>query len=141
MNYHKLMMENQTIFTKKVFERLADRQLSVGQPKILEYLFTNDGAVQKTIAKACQIEPATVTSLLSRMEKNGLIERQYKNGDKRYTCVYLTASGRKESEYVIDAFKYAEMETLNGFSETEKEQFILFLERVNKNLKNTKGSK
>ena len=75
MSYHKLMMENHTMFSRKVFERLSDRCLSVGQPKVLEYLYFNDGAIQKDIAEACMIEPATVTSLLSRMEKGGLIKR------------------------------------------------------------------
>ncbi len=115
MNYHKLMLENQTMFTKMVFEKLADRHLSVGQPKVLEYLFAHDGAIQKTIAQACQIEPATVTSLLSRMERSGLIERKYKNGDKRYICVYLTDMGRKESEYVVNAFDVIETAALKNF--------------------------
>jgi len=140
MNYHKLMLENQTMFTKMVFEKLADRHLSVGQPKVLEYLFAHDGAIQKTIAQACQIEPATVTSLLSRMERSGLIERKYKNGDKRYICVYLTDMGRKESEYVVNAFNVIETAALKNFSAEEKEQFILFLKKVNNNLLSTKGS-
>lgn len=37
MSYHKLMMENNTMYTKKVFDNVADRKLSKGQPKILEY--------------------------------------------------------------------------------------------------------
>lgn len=39
MSYHKLMMENNTMYTKKVFDNVADRKLSKGQPKILEYLY------------------------------------------------------------------------------------------------------
>ncbi len=139
MSYHKLMLENQTMFTKMVFEQLSDRQLSVGQPKVLEYLFTHDGAIQKTIAQACQIEPATVTSLLSRMEKSGLIERKYKDDDKRYICVYLTESGRNESECVVNAFNIVEKIALRNFAETEKEQFKFFLKRVNSNLGNLNG--
>ena len=42
MSYHKLMMENHTMFSRKVFERLSDRCLSVGQPKVLEYLYFNE---------------------------------------------------------------------------------------------------
>lgn len=126
------------MFTKMVFEQLADRHLSIGQPKVLEYLFTHDGAIQKTIAQACQIEPATVTSLLIRMEKRGLIERKYKNGDKRYLCVYLTEEGRKESEYVVNAFNLIETSALKDFSEQEKKQFTFFLKKVNDNLLNRK---
>ena len=83
MSYHKLMMENHTFFSRMVFERLSGTGLSTGQPKILEYLISHDGAIQKDIAEACAVEPATATSLLSRMEKNGLVERRSKDGDLR----------------------------------------------------------
>ena len=82
MIYHKLMLENQSLFTKMVFDELNNENITIGQPKVLEYLFTHDGAIQKNIAEACQIEPATLTSLLLRMEKNNLVERKNKNGDK-----------------------------------------------------------
>lgn len=140
MSYHKLMLENQTIFTKMVFEKLTEENLTVGQPKVLEYLINNDGAVQKDIAKACLIEPATLTSLLSRMEKSGLIERKNKNGDKRYLCVCLTKAGRKSGERVIKELNALESTALQNFSQNEKEQFIAFLTRVNSNL-NEKRSK
>lgn len=134
MSYHKLMLENQTVFTRMIFESLADEKLTVGQPKVLEYLFDNDGAVQKDIAKACLIEQATLTSLLSRMEKSRLIERKSKNGDKRFICVYLTDKGRKSGEKVIKNLSLLENTALAGFSEDEITQFINFLERVNSNL-------
>lgn len=139
MSYHKLMLENQTIFTKMVFEQITNKNLSIGQPKVLEYLFSHDGAIQKDIAYACQIEPATLTSLLSRMEKGGLVERKCKTGDKRYICVYLTDFGRKNSEDVVKAFDYLESIALKDFSKEETEQFITFLKKVNNNLTKMKG--
>lgn len=133
--YHKLMMENQSMFTKIVFEQLQDRHLSVGQPKILEYLFEHDGSVQKEIAMACRIEPATVTSLLSRMEKKGLIERRIRNDNRRYLYVFLTDKGKYKADYVKKAFDSLEGIVLNDFTDKEKKQFIEYLKRANKNLK------
>ncbi|WP_124067278.1 MarR family transcriptional regulator [Clostridium sp. E02] len=133
--YHKLMMENQSMFIKKVFEQLRDRHLSVGQPKILEYLFEHDGSVQKEIAMACRIEPATVTSLLFRMEKNGMIERKTRNDNRRYLYVFLTDKGKYEADYVKKAFDTLEGIVLNDFTDKEKKQFIEYLKRANKNLK------
>lgn len=135
MSYHKLMMENHTFFSRKVFERLSSTGLSTGQPKILEYLFSHDGAIQKDIAEACAVEPATATSLLSRMEKNGLVERRSKDGDRRYTCVFLTEKGRTDAVLSIDALTGLEETALDGFSEDEKERFISYLKRVNDNLR------
>lgn len=133
--YHKLMLENQTMFTKQVFEQLEGRGLSSGQPKILEYLFEHDGSVQKDIAQACKIEPATVTSLLTRMEKSEMIERKMQNNNRRFWYVYLTEKGREEAVYVKKAFDTVKEIALKDFTNKEKELFIEYLKRVNKNLK------
>ena len=133
--YHKLMLENQTMFTKQVYEQLEGRGLSSGQPKILEYLYEHDGSVQKDIAQACKIEPATVTSLLSRMEKSEIIERRMQNNNRRFWYVYLTEKGREEAVYVKKAFDTVKEIALKDFTNKEKEVFIGYLKRVNKNLK------
>lgn len=129
------MMENHLIFTKKVFEQLAERNLSSGQPKVLEYLKEHDGSVQKDIAIACKIEPATVTSLLIRMEKNGLVQRKLNNENRKYLNVFLTEKGEEEVTHVEKAFTTIENTALCNFTDDEKEQFIKYLERVNNNLK------
>lgn len=135
MSYHKLMMENNTMYTKKVFDNVADRKLSKGQPKILEYLYKNDGAVQKDIAKSCFIEQATVTSILARMEKNELILRKVDPDNRRFQFVYLTDKGKVEAKFVIESFAKLENNALKDFTDEEKMQFVNFLNRVNKNLK------
>lgn len=135
MSYHKLMMENNTMYTKKVFDNVADRKLSKGQPKILEYLYENDGAVQKDIAKYCFIEQATVTSILARMEKNELILRKVDPDNRRFQFVYLTDKGKVEAKFVIESFAKLENNALKDFTDEEKMQFVNFLNRVNKNLK------
>lgn len=135
MSYHKLMMENNTMYTKKVFDNVADRKLSKGQPKILEYLYENDDAVQKDIAKSCFIEQATVTSILTRMEKNELIIRKVDPDNRRFQFVYLTEKGKVEAKFVIESFAKLENNALKDFTDEEKMQFVNFLNRVNKNLK------
>ena len=69
---HYLLMATHSLFQKKVFSGLSD--LGPGQPKILDYLGLHDGSVQRRIAQGCQIDPATLTGLLTRMEEKQLIE-------------------------------------------------------------------
>ena len=68
-SFHYLLMANQARFQKKFFSLLADTPLTQGQPKVLDYLREHDGAAQKEIAAACQIEPASLTSILNGMEQ------------------------------------------------------------------------
>lgn len=133
--YHKLAIENQSMFTKILFEKLKGSGLTQGQPKILEYLFDNDGAVQKDIAAACFIEPATVTSLLSRMENNGLITREMKKENRRFLYVYLTEKGRNEYDRIKAAFEASERTVFEGFDEEERSVCINMLRRINQNLR------
>ena len=134
MDYHRLVLENYTNFTKKVYENLNGRGLTSGQPKVLEYLSDHDGAVQKDIALACHIEPATVTSLLSCMEKSGLITRQINPDNRRFWNVYLTEKGKAEAAYVVSTFHQVEQAALSGFSDAEIDTLLQYLDRIRQNL-------
>lgn len=57
-------MADHLLFQKSLLAGIKDVNLTPGQPKILDYLLSHDGAVQKEIAEACHIEPATITSVL-----------------------------------------------------------------------------
>jgi DNA-binding MarR family transcriptional regulator len=135
MSYHALMLENQTLFTKMVFSGLGPHHLSVGQPKILEFLSRQNGSVQKDIAKHCMIEPATVTSLLSKMEKDGLIIRKTLNNNRRTWYVYLTDVGKEKANYVNEVFDEAENCALKGLTVEDKILLLDLLSKVNINLK------
>ena len=136
MNYHLLILENHTIFTKKFFERVKDLQLSFGQPRILEYLLNNEGCMQKDIALACFIEPASVTSVLTKMEKDGLIVKKNLNGNRRSYYVYLTDIGKEKAKEIQHHFKKMEEEVLKDLSKEEISELYTLLGKVNKNLWN-----
>ena len=136
MNYHLLMLENHTLFTKKFFERIKNLQLSFGQPKILEYLLNNERCMQKDIALACFIEPASVTSVFIKMEKDGLIFKKNLNGNRRSYYVYLTDIGKEKAKEIQHHFKEMEEEVFKGLSEKEIMELYTLLGKVNKNLWN-----
>lgn len=134
MTYHQLMLENQTLFTKKIYEQLHD--LSSGQPKVLEYLLDHEGCMQKEIAHSCLIEPASVTSLLNKMEKDHLVTRQIQDGNRRNLHVFLTKKGKEKAIRVKEVFTKMEDKTLEVLSPEELDQLLTLLGKVNKNLWN-----
>lgn len=131
---HYLLMADHLQFQKSLLLSIKDMGLTLGQPKILDYLLYHDGAVQKEIAEACHIEPATITSVLLGMEKKGLILRKNLNGNRRSLYVYLTDKGKKAAEQVELQFEKIEEKGLYGFSDDEKEMLIDFLTRINGNI-------
>lgn len=116
-------------------ERFNEIGISHGQPKILSFLYFNDGCIQKVLAENCHIEAATVTSILSNMEKAELIYRVRNENDKRVFNVFITEKGKKLKLEVDKIFTEVDEIAFKGFSKDEQDIVIEFLDRIYKNIK------
>ena len=126
--FHYLIMAEHSMFQKELLAKLKYSGLTIGQPKVLDYLKDHDGTSQKDIARGCHIEPGTLTTLLNRMEESGLVERRMMNGNRRSLYVFLTDKGKEQLELVTAAFAEMAAEAFRGLSETERKTFMdLFL--------------
>ena len=132
------MLSAGRIKKKKLMEQLKDTGLTLGQPKVLDYLKEHDGASQKGIAAGCLIEAGSLTSILNRMEEKDLIERKMLNGNRRTFHIFMTESGKKNQKLVEEAFKKIEKTALNGISEEEQKLFMDIFCRIYRNLADMK---
>lgn len=137
-SFHYLSMINHMTVQKKLMEQLKDTGLTLGQPKVLDYLKDHDGVSQKEIAAGCLIEAGSLTSILNRMEEKDLIERKILNGNRRTFHIFMTESGKKNQKLVKEAFKKIEKTALNGISEEEQKQFMDIFCRIYRNLADMK---
>lgn len=137
-SFHYLIMAEHSIFQKELLNRLKDTGLTIGQPKVLDYLKDHDGAGQKDIARGCHIEPGTLTTILNRMEDAGLVERRMLNGNRRSLYVFLTEKGKEQLKLVTEAFSWMEKEAFRGISETERKTFMDLMLRVYENISSRK---
>lgn len=131
---HYLIMANQMLVQKSLLEHLKDTGLTIGQPKILDYLKEHDGSNQKEIAKACFLEAGSLTTILNKMEEKGLIERKILNGNRRSFHIYLTAEGKEKQQLVEKAFAEIEKRALADIQEDEFAQFMSVYNRIYRNL-------
>jgi MarR family transcriptional regulator, organic hydroperoxide resistance regulator len=113
---------------------LADLGLYIGQEILLMYLWENDGLIQSELAELMQVEPPTLTKMLNRMEKAGLLERRRDDSDARICRVYLTQEGRQLQEPVTDAWNVLEQRILKDFTLEEQLLFRRLLLQVRSNL-------
>ena len=119
---------------KELFLRLKSSGLTIGQPKVLDYLADHDGSNQKEIARGCHIEPATLTSLLNRMEENRLVERRTLHGNRRSFHIFLTEKGSRMAALVQETFTELEDEAFRGISESDREMFMDLFFRIYENM-------
>lgn len=129
-SFHYLLMASQALFQRKVMAHLTDCGLTAGQPKVLDYLGLHNGSVQKAIAAGCQIEPATLTGILNRMEEKGLIYRQMENGDRRSLHVYLTEEGKEKQKLVRETLESLTREILSEISSEEQQVLLECLVKI-----------
>lgn len=136
-SFHYQLMSMQSLVQKKILTQLKDTGLTIGQPKILEYLGEHDGASQKDIAKGCHIEPGSTTTILNRMEEKKLIERRMMNGNRRSQFVFLTSYGHEMLQQVTQAFSQIETDIWQDVSPQEYQQFMNLFLKLYENLERT----
>ncbi|QJA09326.1 MarR family transcriptional regulator [Romboutsia sp. CE17] len=131
---HGSLMRLNRLHRKMAHYKFKEVNLTEGKPKILDILLNNPGCSQRELANMCRLEPATITSILSGMEKEELIYRERNPKDKRILNVFLTEKGIEAQKEVGRVFLELDEICFDGFSEEEKTQTIEMLNRLYENL-------
>ncbi len=78
----------------RLAELLAPHGLHPGQDALLLVLCAEPGLRQAELARRLAVEPPTVTRMVQRLEKAGVVERRADPHDARLSRVYPTARAR-----------------------------------------------
>lgn len=134
---HMALINTSQTHKKRARQEFQNLDLSEGQPKVLEYLYDNEGCLQKELAAECNVEPATMTVLLKNMLGKGLIKKNtiYVSGGKRAFGIYLTELGLEKAAKLFDIIEELERISYKDFTEEEKDTLIELLYRISDNLK------
>lgn len=99
MKYDNLKLENQLCFalysathalTRAYRNVLEDKGLTYTQYLVLLVLWENDGMSVSTIAQRLDLDSASLTPILKRLESNGLLSRIRNKNDERVVEITLT---------------------------------------------------
>lgn len=116
-----------TTAQRKVFQELSARlekyDVTPVQYGVLYCLWETDKNKPREIADMLQLENSTISGVLERMEKKGLIERQVSKKDRRYIEVIPTAKGLSLKDDVLLTVEHFNEDILSDFSE-EKQDFL-----------------
>lgn len=78
--------------------RLSEHDLTYSQYIALMALAEEDGVSISSLARRMGVSAATMTPLLRRLDKKGLISRRLEHGNERQKVISLTVSGRQALE-------------------------------------------
>jgi DNA-binding MarR family transcriptional regulator len=113
---------------------LAGFGLYMGQEILLMHLWESGRLTQSELVERMEIEPPTLTKMLQRLEKSGLVVRQKDPEDARIVWVGLTDAGQALQEPVFHCWNELESRIVKDL--TLEEQLLLrrLLLQVRRNL-------
>src|SRR5262249_32368675 len=115
-------------------DALAAIDVHVGQEHAVYRLAIQEGITQTQLAEALCVDASTVTKMLLRLERDGVVERKPDGKDARIQRVYLTPRGKTLVQPVIDIWIQAEAQLMAGMTETEQALLRRLLLQVLSNL-------
>jgi len=122
----------------RIFERiLAEKNIDAfngAQGRILYVLWQEDGVPIKIISEKSGLAITSLTTMLERMEKNGLISRKTDEADKRKTLLFLTDKAKELKEAYDSVSNEMGIIYYRDFTDKEILQFEEYLNRIRVNL-------
>ena len=101
---------------------------------VLILLIEQDGQTIGTLSQQRAIDAPTMTGIVKRLEQSGLVERRHDREDRRLVKVYLTDEGRDIMQFLPDAAIEFNKTMSQGFSEDEKRDMQMKLQKIIANL-------
>ncbi|WP_223066332.1 MarR family winged helix-turn-helix transcriptional regulator [Paenibacillus caui] len=114
-------------------KRLKAYGVTGSQWAILALLWEQEGLSQVEIQQLLDNEGATVTGILQRMDRAGLIKREADPHDRRVQRVYLTDAGKSLKDSLIPEAEAVNSKALRGFTDDETAFFIRLIRRTLQN--------
>ncbi len=121
-------------YSKYMQEELARVGITPGQPRMLNYLYSHDGCIQKELSENCNLKPSTVTNILLGMEKADLVFRLNDSSDRRILRVFITEKGVQAKEKVTRIVSSFEKRCMQDFTEEQKATLQIELSNLLYNL-------
>jgi MarR family transcriptional regulator, organic hydroperoxide resistance regulator len=115
-------------------DALAEIGLYAGQEMFLWHLWRQDGLTQSQMVERMCVQPPTVSKMLDRLEKVGLVERRPDAENSRISRVYLTEQGHRSQRAVRDVWTSVEQRIAAGLSVEERIVLRRLLLHVHENL-------
>ena len=117
-------------------EVLKDFPITPAQFDLLQKIYFSGEQTMTELSKMLGIAKSTTTGLVSRLEKEGFVQRNRKSEDKRIITVGITKKGEDLiNRVILKRIEFVE-KALKEFDLNAKEQLIELLNKFNEVLKN-----
>lgn len=120
----KLEKSIHTLFRRMYLKNRNSRNRTQG--KILKVLYVKGPMSQKEMQEKLDIQSGSISEIVNKLEKKGLVYRKPDLADRRRVVLYLTEKGRKD----VEAFDREYQTHVDSFFLVLEEEEKLELERL-----------
>ncbi|MFT6895968.1 MAG: DNA-binding MarR family transcriptional regulator [Paraglaciecola sp.] len=117
------------LYSKKLSKETG---LTSPQLIVMREIAANTDVMVKHIAENINLSPATVTSILDRLESRGYVIRQRYTKDKRKVGLHLTESGFEAIKYAPTLLQEHFIKRFESLEEWEQTQLVSTMQRIAK---------
>lgn len=103
--FHSAMARFHRLYAKGLSKRLEPHGVRPGYLDVFFRLWDRDGITQKELHRTLDVEQATLSNTLKRMERDGLLVRKRNPKDRRQTLIELTDTGANLRRLVVTAIE------------------------------------
>jgi DNA-binding MarR family transcriptional regulator len=119
-----------------LFKLTSEKGIYPGQAVCLWFINQNSGISQRDLAEKMHVAPPTVTHMLQKLEKAGLIIRKDDEHDQRLSRIYLTDAGIDMLSILNDILADIINTSLNNLSCDQKNNLVSWLNIISSNISN-----
>jgi DNA-binding MarR family transcriptional regulator len=101
-------------------KKVSALHLTAVQGMVIRFLYDNDRLTSSELGRKTDLDSATLTGILDRLEAGGFIERRRNPEDRRSIRIHLTEKGRASGEKVAQLMEEANKDFLREFNESEE---------------------
>jgi DNA-binding MarR family transcriptional regulator len=123
------------LFAKGLQQNIKPLGLAPAQFMTLLALWEKDGLTQRELVERLDVEQATMANTLTRMERDGLIQRRAHPEDGRSQSIHLTPKAVALREPATAAARSVNAVALEPLNEAERQAFLDLTWRVINSLK------
>lgn len=110
--------------------QLEEAGVTIPQSFVLSYLLKDNGATLKEIGNKSLIDSSSMTVLVDKLERDGLVERQLDTQDRRAIRVFITEKGREVGNKVAQIGNDFNSHLYDLLGEGNQKEFIHGLNNI-----------
>jgi len=111
-------------------DECAAFELTPLQFAVLDSLLGNGPQDQVTLGGAVALDRSTISLVIRKLERRGLVQRARSEQDQRANIVTITAAGRKLVEAALGAVEAAQQRIVAPLDDNETQQLLQLLEKL-----------